>query len=153
MIVEKSNVFKILEDHKTELYEKFNIESLSVFGSESTGLALKASDVDILVRFRKTPGIFAFINLKSYLEQIIGKTVDLVTEGALKKQLRDRIMQEAKRVAQELAVSSGRYLDALVLIAEYTEGLSYDQWKEDQKTIDAVIRNFEIIGEAAAHIP
>jgi uncharacterized protein with HEPN domain len=31
--------------------------------------------------------------------------------------------------------------------------LNYDGWMKDQKTIDAVIRNLEIIGEAAANVP
>ena len=34
-------------------------------------------------------------------------------------------------------------------IAEYIEGYTFDQFKKDYKTVDAVIRNFEIIGEAA----
>jgi len=38
-------------------------------------------------------------------------------------------------------------------IKEYTNGLSFDQFLEDDKTIDAVIRNLEIIGEAANRIP
>ena len=31
--------------------------------------------------------------------------------------------------------------------------MDYDTWKNDRKTIDAVIRNLEIIGEAATHVP
>jgi uncharacterized protein with HEPN domain len=38
-------------------------------------------------------------------------------------------------------------------IQRYTVGMTFDQFREDQRTIDAVIRNFEIIGEAAGHIP
>ena len=34
-------------------------------------------------------------------------------------------------------------------ILNYTEGISFDEFASDSKTIDAVIRNFEIIGEAA----
>lgn len=34
-------------------------------------------------------------------------------------------------------------------ILEYTDNLSFDDFTKDSKTIDAVIRNFEIIGEAA----
>lgn len=49
------------------------------------------------------------------------------------------------------------YLDDIILsmsrIAEYIEGLSFDQFKKDYKTVDAVIRNFEIIGEAANKVP
>jgi uncharacterized protein with HEPN domain len=33
------------------------------------------------------------------------------------------------------------------------DGLEYENWKNDEKTIDAVIRNLEIIGEAANQIP
>jgi len=38
-------------------------------------------------------------------------------------------------------------------ILSYTEGLSYDEFIRDDKTVDAVIRNFEIIGEAANRLP
>lgn len=38
-------------------------------------------------------------------------------------------------------------------ILTYTEGLSYEQFLADDKTIDAVIRNFEIVGEAANRLP
>ncbi|MBU1566219.1 MAG: DUF86 domain-containing protein [Proteobacteria bacterium] len=43
--------------------------------------------------------------------------------------------------------------EAIDLIFRYTEDLNYNSWKKDRKTIDAVIRNLEIIGEAATHIP
>lgn len=38
-------------------------------------------------------------------------------------------------------------------IAEYIEGYNFDLFKKDYKTVDAVIRNFEIIGEAAKNLP
>ena len=43
--------------------------------------------------------------------------------------------------------------EALELIFEYVKDMDYDAWQQDRKTIDAVIRNIEIIGEAAANIP
>lgn len=49
-----------------------------------------------------------------------------------------------------------RIQDILVCIGkiqQYTEGMSFEEFKGNDKTIDAVIRNFEIIGEAASHIP
>ena len=49
------------------------------------------------------------------------------------------------------------YLEDLLIamnrIAEYIEGMSFMEFKRDYKTVDAVIRNFEIIGEAAKNIP
>jgi len=38
-------------------------------------------------------------------------------------------------------------------ILEYTNGLTYDDFKSDSMRVDAVIRNFEIIGEAANRLP
>lgn len=43
--------------------------------------------------------------------------------------------------------------ESLDLIREYTRDISYISWVKDRKTIDAVIRNLEIIGEATSHIP
>ena len=49
------------------------------------------------------------------------------------------------------------YLEDLLIainrIGEYIEGLSFIDFKRDYKTVDAVIRNFEIIGEAAKNLP
>jgi len=42
---------------------------------------------------------------------------------------------------------------AMSRIAEYIEGLNFILFKRDYKTVDAVIRNFEIIGEASKKIP
>ncbi|MDO9580826.1 MAG: DUF86 domain-containing protein [Bacteroidales bacterium] len=43
-------------------------------------------------------------------------------------------------------------LTAMKRIAEYIEGHNLDQFKKDYKTVDAVVRNFEIIGEASKNI-
>jgi uncharacterized protein with HEPN domain len=42
---------------------------------------------------------------------------------------------------------------AMERIAEYIENLDFIKFKDDYKTVDAVIRNFEIIGEASRSIP
>ena len=44
-------------------------------------------------------------------------------------------------------------LDSCRKILEYTEGITFEEFESDSKTIDAVIRNFEIIGEAAKLLP
>ncbi len=38
-------------------------------------------------------------------------------------------------------------------ILEYTNGMTFEKFIEDEKTLDAVIRNFDIIGEAANRLP
>lgn len=44
-------------------------------------------------------------------------------------------------------------LTAIDRILEYTQGCDFAGFKRDYKTVDAVIRNFEIIGEASKNIP
>ena len=44
-------------------------------------------------------------------------------------------------------------LDSIALIADYTRGMSYEQFAGDRRTVDAVIRNLAILGEAASHVP
>jgi uncharacterized protein with HEPN domain len=44
-------------------------------------------------------------------------------------------------------------LDAISAIQEYTAGMDLKRFTEDRKTVDAVVRNFTIIGEAAIRIP
>lgn len=44
-------------------------------------------------------------------------------------------------------------LKALEAIRTYTEGMNFEDFTSDRKTVDAVIRNFIVIGEAAAHVP
>jgi uncharacterized protein with HEPN domain len=44
-------------------------------------------------------------------------------------------------------------LDAIAAIESYTTGMNYEAFASDRRTVDAVIRNLEIIGEAARHLP
>ena len=44
-------------------------------------------------------------------------------------------------------------IDAGQKIEQYTRGMDYEDFASDQKTVDAVLRNFEVIGEAAKNVP
>ena len=54
--------------------------------------------------------------------------------------------RNAKLLLEDILLSAGK-------IVRYTENLSFEQFIDDDRTIDAVIRNFEIIGEAANRLP
>ena len=75
------------------------VRSISVFGSVARGQAAEHSDIDLLVEFNKPVGLLGFCHLRRFLEGILGCSVDMVTPDALKLQLKDRILQEAVRVA------------------------------------------------------
>ena len=91
----RQKILKILVEHSKEIESRFGVASLSLFGSVARDEATVKSDVDILVTFVQTPGIFDFLELKEYLENILQCSVDLVTRNALKKQFREQILQEA----------------------------------------------------------
>jgi uncharacterized protein with HEPN domain len=44
-------------------------------------------------------------------------------------------------------------LEAIQRIGKYLENLTFEEFSKDEKTIDAVIRNFAVIGEATKHVP
>ena len=44
-------------------------------------------------------------------------------------------------------------LTSIVAIEDYAGAMSYEEFRRDRKTVDAVLRNLEIIGEAAANVP
>ena len=90
----RNEILQILHDHKVEL-ERFGVGSLALFGSIARDEAHAGSDVDILVEFDGTPSFGRFMDLKFYLEDLLGCPVDLVTRRALKPRLRTRVIEEA----------------------------------------------------------
>lgn len=94
----REDVISCIKNHKEEIHSTFDVDSLAIFGSVAKGTANAQSDVDILVRYTMTPGLFKYLKLKKYLETLLGRPVDLVTEKALKKQLQEQILSEAINV-------------------------------------------------------
>lgn len=89
---------RILAEHREEI-AGYGVTSLFVFGSVARGEAGPESDVDVLVEFGAPIGLFQFVRLKDYLESVLGRQVDLAMPGALREQMRDRILSEAVRAA------------------------------------------------------
>ena len=92
--MERDEVLDVLRQHVAEI-KAHGVARLAVFGSCVRGEERRDSDVDILVDFEKPVSIFEFLEVKEYLENLLGKPVDLVMRRALKPQLRDRILAEA----------------------------------------------------------
>jgi predicted nucleotidyltransferase len=91
-------VSALLKRHQADL-RQHGVKSLSVFGSLVRGKATPESDIDMLVEFDCPVGLFEFIHLKLYLEDLTGRSVDLVTPDALRPSMRADILNEAVHVA------------------------------------------------------
>lgn len=94
----RDEVIAQLAAHKAEL-AALSVRSLSLFGSVARDEAVPGSDIDLLVEFSEPVGMFEFLEVKAYLEALLGAKVDLVTPGALKPRLKERIMREVVHAA------------------------------------------------------
>jgi len=92
------NIIQTLERELETLRSRFGVKSLGLFGSIARGDASADSDVDILVEF-DAPSFDHYMELKFHLEEILGRSVDLVLKGSLKPALRERILREVRNVA------------------------------------------------------
>lgn len=63
--------------------KRYGVKSLALFGSAARNKLRKRSDIDILVQFDKSTWA-NYIGLKFYLEELLGREVDLVTPKAIK---------------------------------------------------------------------
>lgn len=95
---EIERIKSIILDNKTYIEKEYNISNIGIFGSYVRGENNIDSDIDILVEFSKPIGFFKFIQLENYLQEILGKKVDLVTKQALKPVIGKYILSEVVMV-------------------------------------------------------
>ncbi|KOR34087.1 hypothetical protein AM228_26165 [Planktothricoides sp. SR001] len=79
-----AEIKQILQAQKPIIQEKYHVSELGIFGSYVRGEDTDDSDIDVLVEFSKTPGLFKFINLKNYPINLMGMKVDLVHKAGLR---------------------------------------------------------------------
>ena len=92
-----TTTIKILKCHQKDLSQQ-GVRALAIFGSVARNESAAESDVDILIDFDSKRGLFAFVGLKNYLEDILQCKVDLVTKNTLHPALKPQILQDAKHV-------------------------------------------------------
>jgi predicted nucleotidyltransferase len=93
--MQKTVVLATLKQIKPLLIEQFGIIRLALFGSTARNEATDNSDVDILVSFAGIATSQRYFGVQFYLEDCLGCRVDLVTDKAVRPQLRAFIEQEA----------------------------------------------------------
>jgi len=97
--MDKQIILRQLTDRMEEMRQRFSVRRLSIFGSVVRGEASEGSDVDVLVAFDRKASFDIFMDLKFYLEELLGMGVDLVTDKALRPQVRRAIEREMIDVA------------------------------------------------------
>ena len=93
MAVDLASVLPQIE----ELCRRYGLTELSVFGSVAHGQERSDSDIDLLyVRGPNSRAGLQFLRLKDELEQLLGRSVDLVPKDYLHWIIRDRVLDDAQ---------------------------------------------------------
>lgn len=86
-------IMAFLREQKDEIARRFAVRRIGLFGSHIRGMATDHSDVDILVEMDR-PTFDSYMDLKFYLEDHLGRPVDLVLADSIKPRLRLIISRE-----------------------------------------------------------
>ncbi|MBF0435153.1 MAG: nucleotidyltransferase family protein [Magnetococcales bacterium] len=96
--MKRDEVMQQLTRHKEYLCKRFGVTRLALFGSTARDEAGESSDVDLLVAFDGPATSARYFGVQFYLEDLLGCAVDLVTDKALRPELRPFIEREALHV-------------------------------------------------------
>ncbi len=121
-----------------------------------TGADDEASDLDLLVDPTKTTSLFTLAGFKADAEDLLGIAVSVLTPEALPPKFRSRglatgaaSVKHPERVEDYL----GHIAEAIARATSYVEQLpDIEAFRQNPLVQDGVVRNIEIIGEAANHI-
>ncbi len=93
--MERADLLILLAQHKPVLQQRFGLTKLSLFGSFARNTARPDSDVAVLVEFEQPPTGDQYFGTQFYLEDLLGRPVDLVTQSALRERLRPYVERDA----------------------------------------------------------
>ncbi len=154
----RQQVLNILRQHKPILEERFGVTELTLFGSFARDQATEDSDVDVIVKFNGPATSKGYFGTVRYLEELLGRTVDLATEKSLRDEIRPFVERDINM--SETSDKPRRwdfYLKDMIRYAEttleLTKGLDQDAFVSDIRDYLATLKSIEMIGEAAAQIP
>jgi len=94
----KSEVIRLIQQRQSEI-QAFDVASLALFGSTARGQEKNDSDVDFLVTFHHPATFDNYMSLKFYLEDLLDRQIDLVTESSVREAIMSNIEQDAIRIA------------------------------------------------------
>ncbi len=88
---------QLLHDRRKEILKvtaSHGATDVRLFGSRARGEAERASDVDLLVRLAPGRTLLDLVAIKQDLEDLLGCSVDVVTEEAISPYIRPQVMKE-----------------------------------------------------------
>ncbi len=166
--LQREEVLQILTAHQEE-FRKLGVKSLALFGSVARNEARSDSDVDLLLEadLDQLPA-WGLVDIRHQLKCLLNREIDLANPHLLKPRIRAHILQEAIPILSSAQAPTTKsqdselvprkdwkvYVDDIIKAAtkiqQYVQGSTYEQFLVDERTIDAVLHNLTIIGEAVS---
>jgi predicted nucleotidyltransferase len=94
MTQQRNEIVERIRSEHSKLITQFDVSSIAIFGSASRNELSAESDVDVLVHFNGPATFEGYFRLKFYLEELLGRKVDLATDRMIKPRLQKRIADE-----------------------------------------------------------
>ena len=94
----KEKILFEISNLKAEIQSKYRVKEIGVFGSVVRGEQGRASDIDVLVDFQEGASLFDLVGLALFLEERLGRKVDVVSKSALREELREAVLREVQVV-------------------------------------------------------
>jgi hypothetical protein len=91
-----ARVIQLLRDSRDYLRAEYGVSRIGLFGSVARGEADESSDVDIIVEFERPVGL-QFVELADYLEDLLGRDVDLLTPAGIQAIRSPRIAESIRQ--------------------------------------------------------
>ena len=129
----REEVLDILRTHKPTLAERFGVTELALFGSFARDEVTDKSDIDILVKFDKPATSKTYFGVQFYIEDLLGRPVDLVTEKSLRSELRPYVERDVVNVDSP-PVDSEHPVNRIAGILDgdaFAGGISIDDYIKD----------------------
>ncbi|MGV8128851.1 MAG: HepT-like ribonuclease domain-containing protein [Methanolinea sp.] len=130
----------------------YGVKKIGLFGSVARGEERPGSDLDIEVEFETGMDTYQnFIGLTMFLDENLGRPVDLVMTRVLASYLRPELGAEFAVLSRD-SVYLGQILDEISYLSHRTHGITARDFQKDETLKRAVLRSMEVIGEAAGRI-
>ena len=95
-MTKKEKYIDEIKQKAVPILKKAGVTRSSLFGSVARGTESSSSDIDLLVEMDAGRGLIERVALKQDLEDLLGRSVDLVTDRTLSHYLRETIQAEAR---------------------------------------------------------
>lgn len=88
-------LLEILREVKPVVFSDFSVQEIELFGSFARDSVTEDSDIDLLVTFGDDATLFDLVRLKLFLEEYLGRAVDVVPKESLRVELKESVLREA----------------------------------------------------------